>query len=82
MRILWELRKGPATFTDLQARCDAMSPSVLNQRLTELRQSGIVALQESGGYMVTAEGLSLLRSLAPLDEWAKRWAEREQAQRR
>ena len=82
LRILWELRKGPVTFTDLQSRCDAMSPSVLNQRLTELRQTGIVALHESGGYTVTAEGLSLLRSLAPLDDWARRWGQREQAQRR
>ena len=76
LRILWELRKGPVTFTDLQARCDAMSPSVLNQRLTELRETGIVALHESGGYVATAEGTSLLRSLAPLDDWAKRWAGR------
>lgn len=53
-----------------------------NQRLTELRQTGIVALHDSGGYTVTADGLSLLRSLAPLDDWAKRWGEREQGPRR
>jgi len=75
LRILWELRRGPLTFADLQTRCDAMSPSVLNQRLAELRESGIVAHQ-SGGYRLTADGTSLLAALAPLDDWSKRWARR------
>src|SRR6185436_20644032 len=38
LRILWELRDGPVGFRDLQARCDAMSPSVLHQRLNELEE--------------------------------------------
>ncbi len=37
LRVLWELRRGPLTFAELQRRCDAMSPSVLNQRISELR---------------------------------------------
>ncbi|HKM99228.1 MAG TPA: helix-turn-helix domain-containing protein [Candidatus Binataceae bacterium] len=75
LRILWELRRGPLTFAELQARCDAMSPSVLNQRIAELRETGIVA-HAGGGYRLTADGSGLLASIAPLDDWAKRWARR------
>ena len=46
LRILWELREGPAAFQALQARCDSMSPSVLSQRLAELREAGLI--EDSG----------------------------------
>ena len=75
LRILWELRRGPLTFAELQERCDAMSPSVLNQRLGELRETRI-AEHERGGYRLTTEGKRLLAALAPLDAWAKRWSRR------
>ncbi len=75
LRILWELRRGPFTFAELQTRCDAMSPSVLNQRISELRDALIIA-RTAGGYRLTAEGESLLASIAPLDDWAKRWSRR------
>ena len=74
LRVLWELREQPATFRELQARCDAVSPSVLNQRLAELRESRIVEVGE-GGYRLTDVGRRLLAALAPLNEWAKAWAE-------
>jgi len=73
LRVLWELRRGPLTFAELQRRCDAMSPSVLNQRISELRVARIIA-HAGGGYRLTAEGKKLLASIAPLDKWAKRWA--------
>jgi DNA-binding HxlR family transcriptional regulator len=73
LRILWELRRGPLTFAELQERCDAMSPSVLNQRLGELRETRI-AVHERGGYRLTADGKRLLAALEPLDAWAKRWS--------
>ncbi len=73
LRVLWELRQGPLTFAELQRRCDAMSPSVLNQRIGELRAARIIA-HAGGGYRLTAEGKKLLASIAPLDDWAKRWA--------
>jgi len=75
LRILWELRRGPLTFAELKERCDAMSPSVLNQRINELRETRIVE-HERGGYRLTPEGKRLLAALAPLDEWAKRWSRR------
>ena len=77
LRLLWELRDGePATFRELQGRCDGASSSVLAERLRELRDAGIVASGRPGGYALTAEGAQLLRALEPLDAWAKRWARR------
>jgi DNA-binding HxlR family transcriptional regulator len=75
LRILWELGRGPSTFATLQARCDGMSPSVLNQRLAELREAGIAQLGD-GGYALTAAGTELCGPLARLNSWAKRWAAR------
>src|SRR5690348_7925132 len=77
LRIIWELREGPLGFRLLQARCDAMSPSVLSQRLLELQEAGIVSQDEQGAYCLTPEGGELFKALAPLHDWAQRWAERE-----
>ena len=77
LRIIWELREEPLGFRQLQARCDGMSPSVLSQRLLELHQAGIVLQDEQSGYRLTLEGTELFNSLAPLHEWAQRWAKRE-----
>jgi len=76
LRILWELRHGARSFAELRADCDAMSPSVLNQRLAELRDTGIVELRREGGYVMTAEGRRLFACLEPLQRWAERWARR------
>jgi DNA-binding HxlR family transcriptional regulator len=77
LRVLWELRDGATpTFRELQAQCGDISSSVLNDRLRELRDAGIVTTEPGGGYQLTAEGHSLLGALAPLDAWAKRWARR------
>ena len=77
LRVLWELRDGVTlTFRELQARCGEISSSVLNDRLRELREAGIVAAGNGGGYQLTPEGRALLDALGPLDAWAKRWARR------
>ena len=73
MRVIWELRGEPLTFRDLQAACDGMSSSVLNQRLGELREAGI-AERAGEGFRLTDEGRRLLAAFEPLDAWAKRWA--------
>jgi DNA-binding HxlR family transcriptional regulator len=75
LRVLWELHDGPLQFRALQARCDGMSSSVLNQRLAELRAAGIVEAA-SEGYRLSAEGERLLGGLAPLQAWSERWAGR------
>lgn len=79
LRILWELRAEALGFRILQERCDAMSPSVLSQRLTELQEVGIAVRSDAGDYTLTSEGQELLHALAPLQEWATGWAIRESA---
>ena len=76
LRVLWELRGDDAlTFRELQSRCGDISSSVLNDRLRELREAGIVTAG-TDGYLLSTEGRDLLEALAPLDAWAKRWARR------
>ncbi len=75
LRVLWELHEGALTFRGLRERCDDVSPSVLNTRLAELREAGIVARTEAG-YSLTKDGSKLLRSLGPLKKWAEDWAHR------
>jgi DNA-binding HxlR family transcriptional regulator len=73
LRILWELRGGQElTFRSLRAACDDVSTSVLNERLRELRDAGIVTVGD--GYMLTPRGGKLLAALEPLHTWAKAWA--------
>jgi DNA-binding HxlR family transcriptional regulator len=73
LRVLWELRDVALTFRALQDACGGTSPTVLNQRLKELRESGLVELGQPDGYALTPLGLELLASLMPLVEWSKRW---------
>jgi DNA-binding HxlR family transcriptional regulator len=72
LRVIWELRGDPLTFRELQAACGGISPSVLNTRLYELREAGVV----EEGFALTKHGRQLLEALEPLDDWAKRWARR------
>ena len=74
LRILWELRAQPANFRELRDLCDGVSPSVLNDRLHELREAGILELSGDVGYRTTKEGAALLRALEPLQVWANAWA--------
>jgi len=74
MGVLWNLGKGgPCTFRELQERCEAISPTVLNSRLKELREAGLVEHSHEG-YRATPTGHELYALLVPLGVWAKRWA--------
>src|ERR1035438_10591410 len=50
LRILWELREQTLTSRALRAACDEASPTVLQARLSELREAGLVELAATGGY--------------------------------
>lgn len=50
-----------------------MSPTVLNQRLRDLREAGVVVLEEPGGYALSQPGRELLQALLPLHQWAEKW---------
>ena len=73
LRVLWELRAGALSFRALRERCDAVSPSVLIARLSELRDVGLVDATDEG-YALTAQARALGELLMPLDAWAQRWA--------
>lgn len=70
LRILWELRQGALTFRGLRAAAANVSPSVLNARLGELRELGIVELTEDG-YRLTESGSELAPILLDLHDWAE-----------
>ena len=74
LRILCELRDGPVGARALRDRCDAMSSSVLYERLGELVDARLVERLDDGTYQLTRLGADLGTALAPLDEWSRRWA--------
>jgi len=71
LRILWELRSEPLTFRALQEAAQAQ-PGLLNTRLGELREVGIVE-HDAGGYRLSGAGRALLDAMRPLNDWAQRW---------
>lgn len=73
LRILWELRDGPLTSRALRSACDEASPTVLQARLTELREAGFVELGGGGGYGLTPLGRDLCETFMPLHRFAERW---------
>jgi DNA-binding HxlR family transcriptional regulator len=73
LRILWELRAESLTFRALQQAAET-NPSVLNARLSELREARIVA-HGPQGYCLTQPGERLLQVLLPLHLWADEWAQ-------
>jgi DNA-binding HxlR family transcriptional regulator len=73
LRILWELREGqPLTFRALQDAAET-NPSLLNTRLRDLREAGLLS-HEGEGYELTPSGKSLLVALKPLLQWSKEWS--------
>ena len=74
LRVIWELREGPLTFRALQEACGGVSPTVLNDRLRELRESGLIDPGGSAGYGLTPLGRELIERFLPLVAWSARWA--------
>lgn len=73
LRVLWELYQTPASFRELQARCEGVSPSVLNTRLGELREAQLLENGEQG-YQLSGLGRELVQRCLPLAVWAEDWA--------
>ncbi len=74
MGVLWKLSAEPAGFRDLQARCESISPTILNRRLKELRQAKLID-RCPRGYCLTPLGAELYGLLEPLGALARRWGE-------
>jgi DNA-binding HxlR family transcriptional regulator len=76
LRIVWELREQPLTSRALRAACDDASPTVLQARLTDLREAGLLELVPESGYRLTALGRELFDQFMPLNRFAERWSKR------
>ena len=76
LRILWELREQALTSRALRAACDQASPTVLQARLSELREAGLVELLPGDGYRLTPLGRELMENFLPLHHFAERWSKR------
>jgi DNA-binding HxlR family transcriptional regulator len=76
LRIIWELRDGALTSRALRTVCDQVSPTILQTRLTELRDAGFVELVSGEGYALTALGRELFETFLPLHRFAERWTKR------
>jgi DNA-binding HxlR family transcriptional regulator len=80
LRVLWELRGEALTFRALQDAA-ATNPALLNTRLKELRDAGVVDHGE-GGYFLSDTGRGLMQSLQPLSAWADAWGRSSSARRK
>jgi DNA-binding HxlR family transcriptional regulator len=74
LRIVWELRDAPLTSRALRTACDDASPTIVQSRLTELREAGLVELEQGDGYRLTALGRELEQTFLPLNRFAERWS--------
>jgi DNA-binding HxlR family transcriptional regulator len=74
LRIIWELREQPLTSRALRAACDEASPTVLQARLSDLRQAGLVELIPASGYRLSPMGKELFENFLPLHRFAERWS--------
>jgi DNA-binding HxlR family transcriptional regulator len=77
LRILWELRGESLTSRALRTACDEASPTVLQARLAELREAGLVELVSASGYRLTGMGRELFETFMPLQRFAERWSSRK-----
>lgn len=73
MGIIWQLQDGPYTFRELQERCESIAPSILNNRIKDLREADIIE-RTLNGYQLTERGNELIKLLLPFGEWSMRWA--------
>lgn len=73
MGIIWNLSRGPSTFRALQSACESISPSILNTRLKDLKEAGLID-RSLDGYQLTDMGEELFSLLKPFGDWSIRWA--------
>jgi len=77
LRVIWELREERTlTSRALRTACDEASPTIIQARLSELREAGLVELEPGGGYRLSELGKELMENFMPLHRFAERWAKR------
>jgi DNA-binding HxlR family transcriptional regulator len=73
LALIWELRGPSQPFRNLARRL-SVSEDRLSQRLRELREGGLVQVDEAGDYRLSTEGRRLLDPLTHLSGFAADWA--------
>ncbi len=76
----WELRGPSQSFRTLGRRL-GLTDDRLSQRLRELREAGLVQVDEAGDYRMTSEGRRLLDLLEHLSQFAQGWSRMTPRQR-
>ena len=77
--IIHTLMEEPKRFSEIQAFIPDLSKRVLNERIKELEECGIVLRNVITDrpvrteYSLTKKGTELGRSLRPLEAWAEKW---------
>jgi DNA-binding HxlR family transcriptional regulator len=79
LRIIWELRDGALTSRALRTACDEASPTIMQARLSELREAALIEHVAGDGYRLTALGRELMENFAPLHRFAERWSKQSSA---
>ena len=72
LRIVWELRDTALTSRALRTACNEASPTIMQTRLDELREAGLVEVTDEG-YALTVQGRELMQLFMPLHQFAERW---------
>jgi len=76
--ILWHLQKGPVRFNDLARQLGGASKKMVNQRLKEMEQIGLIKRRVIStrpiavAYEITEFGRSSLAILEQLKDWAEK----------
>jgi DNA-binding HxlR family transcriptional regulator len=79
LRVVWELRGDPLSSRALREACGGVSPTVIGDRTRELREAGLVSLEDPAGYVLTPLGRELVDRFLPLVAWSERWAKATRA---
>jgi len=78
--VYWSLRGTSLSFRGLAARLEAPEAQ-LTQRMRELREAGLIEVDEAGDYRLTTHGRRLQGVLEPVADWAEDWARLSPRQR-
>jgi len=73
MGVLWQLARGPLSFSELEDRCESISPTILSTRIKDLLEARLIE-RVVNGYRLTPLGGELFQILEPFEKWGVRWA--------
>lgn len=76
--ILRSVSSGTERFTDIAASIPGLSHRLLAERLEELQDTGLVAIEpgtKHGTYHLTERGVDLQKVFSELEAWNQRWTE-------